>query len=596
MYIYLLTLVDLLLLLSLDYALYIGRSSIFRQYEYNFHLQSNKAAIPIQDRNYDNIERNPSSGAYNFSQWEKAFRSQPNEYDYDINLEDIEGIIPNDINGSLFRNMPALFERGNVPYVHYLDGDGYVIKVSFHQGKVHFRSRFIQTDEFKREQEVNRTLFRSSFRTQRKAMIDPIFGSICFNNAFDLYLKNLANTNVVYHHNKLLALFEAGVPYELDPNTLETIGMYNFNLSHLKPGIPLLLDPLNDWNSNIHSSLFGCYMTAHPKFDPFKRSFISWIWRAKASSENPLKNNPALEIYEWDEHGNLMQEPMKETFISTTVAPHDFSLTFNYYCFIENRVSGDILPYLFGTKTAASCVDIEYENHMILNLLNRKSGEKKSISLENPGFSIHSATAFEENQKLYLYTSGWCIQTISDGKVQGGLLGSWEGTTPLFDNIPCTYLYETIVDLKDFTLIKHGHVKGMENVVIEHPHINPKYESSKVRYLYMSIGSVEGKSSPPLGYMRLDLITNEKQIWYAPIDTYCEEVVLIPKLSHEDNKHYNQEEDDLWMIVTMFDAIREKSCICIFDGKNISFGPISRIWLQHHLPHSLHGSFVHNLL
>ena len=34
----------------------------------------------------------------------------------------------------------------------------------------------------------------------------------------------------------------------------------------------------------------------------------------------------------------------------TSVAPHDFSLTPNHYVIVENRLGGDTLPYILGTK------------------------------------------------------------------------------------------------------------------------------------------------------------------------------------------------------------------------------------------------------
>ena len=60
----------------------------------------------------DNLPRNPASGAYDKKEWLKAFRSQPKEFDYVVNDVDIDGEIPSDLCGSLFRNRPALFERG----------------------------------------------------------------------------------------------------------------------------------------------------------------------------------------------------------------------------------------------------------------------------------------------------------------------------------------------------------------------------------------------------------------------------------------------------------------------------------------------------
>ena len=51
-------------------------------------------------------------------------------------------------------------------------------------------------------------------------------------------------------------------------------------------------------------------------------------------------------------------------------------------------------------------------------------------------------------------------------------------------------------------------------------------------------------------------------------------------------------QDAVWILASMFDAVKDKSCVGIFDGEDISKGPISTIWLKHHLPHSLHGSFA----
>ena len=54
---------------------------------------------------------NPSSGKYDFDKWKLAFRSQLEEFDYEISH--IEGVLPRQLKGTLFRNMPARFERGS---------------------------------------------------------------------------------------------------------------------------------------------------------------------------------------------------------------------------------------------------------------------------------------------------------------------------------------------------------------------------------------------------------------------------------------------------------------------------------------------------
>lgn len=159
-------------------------------------------------------------------------------------------------------------------------------------------------------------------------------------------------------------------------------------------------------------------------------------------------------------------------------------------------------------------------------------------------------------------------------------------------------------------LVSHAPVDTMERIVIEHPHANPAYESLEARYLYMSLGSVTGISSPPVGYQRVDLATGEKQQWFAPLHTYCEEVVVVPKETtattgrdthskdkdkdndHDSDSDGSNKEDAVWVLASMFDAVRERACVGVFDGERMQDGPVATVWLHHALPHSLHGSFV----
>jgi len=319
--------------------------------------------------------------------------------------------------------------------------------------------------------------------------------------------------------------------------------------------------------------------------------------------KGPLATTPTINIYEYDSLMKLKSTTVHK-FFATSVAPHDFSISDNHYVFIENRVSGDTLPYILGTSCPAECVEIDPSLPMVLNIVKRPSQEVNSTSRDTftlqlkPGFTIHSVCSFEicknVNGKsvnvLELYTSAWKCDTVESGKVKGGLLGSWEGSAPKFDDIPETLLYKTEVDLDRKILLSHAPVMGMENIIVEHPHINPIYEGRPVKYLYMSVGSLEGLSSPPLGYLRLNLITGEKKNWFAPMHTYCEELVIVPK--HDDQNI--GDEDDVWLLGTLFDAEEKRSCLAVFDGKTIENGPICRMWLNHSLPHSLHGCFIAN--
>lgn len=63
---------------------------------------------------------------------------------------------------------------------------------------------FVSCSELAKEEEANAVLYRNTFGTQPRRALGPL------QNAFDLYLKNPANTNVVLWGDRLLALWEVG--------------------------------------------------------------------------------------------------------------------------------------------------------------------------------------------------------------------------------------------------------------------------------------------------------------------------------------------------------------------------------------------------
>jgi len=171
-------------------------------------------------------------------------------------------------------------------------------------------------------------------------------------------------------------------------------------------------------------------------------------------------------------------KPITKTTVTlkhTGITPHDFSVTSDHYVLIENRVVGNTLPYLLGMKSPAQCMEIVSHLPMVLTLIKRpqtltasttsitdttnssisslntintqnsytddhyKSPEQFSVNL-SPGFTIHSVCAFERNDTMELFTTAWRSDIVASGTVRGGLLGCWEGTAPVFENIPVTLL------------------------------------------------------------------------------------------------------------------------------------------------------------
>eukprot|EP00889_Picochlorum_renovo_P006122 jgi/Picre1/33152/NNA_008477.t1 len=70
----------------------------------------------------------------------------------------VEGEIPQEIGGTLFRVGPNRFDIVNHPY----DGDGFIASLRIENGKAYFKSRFVETYEYAAEKTVDRALFREN--------------------------------------------------------------------------------------------------------------------------------------------------------------------------------------------------------------------------------------------------------------------------------------------------------------------------------------------------------------------------------------------------------------------------------------------------
>lgn len=512
--------------------------------------------------------KNPELKLAQQKAWLAAFASQPQEFSYEIS--DIEGSIPETLLGStLFRNGPGLFERSNQRVKHYLDGDGYLYKISFApDGKAYFDSKFIRTEEFVQEEARNAFLYRSTFGMVKTG------GWLA--NILDLYIKNPSNTNIISWGSKFLTLYEAGLPYLIDPFTLNTIGQETFS-SSLSEGTPRLtgFQVLDELLPRWHA------MTAHPHFDPIRDRMVTWFWQVRV---NPGQlNELVLDIIEYDRQWQEKTHTV-HSLVGAAVNPHDFALTQSYYIFFENQLAFDFLPYLLGWRGPASCLKFKRNKPTRVHLVPRPEGpmarREPKVLETTPWFSIHQVFAYDRaDGGVEIYSAGW-----PESGLTGEFLSSWGGYAPNFERIAPTYLWKTTIDIQQGQ-IEHRIVPGMESHCIDHPHINPLFETREARYVYMVFGNSLGLSSPPIGYMRLDLLTGDKQYWWTHDGCFTEELVFVPRLNA-------MGEDDGYLLGMTYDHLHGgRSSLIILDARAVASGPVCRLWLKHHVPHGLHGSW-----
>ena len=131
------------------------------------------------------------------------------------NLE-VEGQIPPEIRGAFFRavpdpGVPPKFEDDIV-----LSGDGMIARFLFEDGAVDYDIRYVRTARYEAERKARKALFgryRNPFTDDASVRgVD----------------RTVANTTPIWHGGRLLMTKEDGLPYEIDPHTLETIGRWTY--------------------------------------------------------------------------------------------------------------------------------------------------------------------------------------------------------------------------------------------------------------------------------------------------------------------------------------------------------------------------------
>lgn len=146
----------------------------------------------------------------------------------------VEGEIPADLVGAFMRNGPNIAWQPN-HYVYPIDGDGMIHAVYLRDGKAHYRNRWVRTACFQVEEQLGRSCYGSLGK------LTPVDEETLAAGGPPSPLKNSANTNVIYHAGKLLALWEAGFPHELNAD-LSTVGEFDYN-GALQPGDGLTAHP-----------------------------------------------------------------------------------------------------------------------------------------------------------------------------------------------------------------------------------------------------------------------------------------------------------------------------------------------------------------
>lgn len=428
----------------------------------------------------------------------------------------VEGDIPKELHGTLYRNgpNPQFAPRGRY---HWFDGDGMIHAFTLRDGKAHYRNRWVRTERFRLEREAGEALFGGL--TDMGATDPRALG----------VLPNAANTNVIVHAGKLLALWEAGPPYALDPYSLETLGPYNFDGRLVGP------------------------MTAHPKYDPQSGELLFFGY-------SPFP--PYLRYHVASADGTLVRS--EEIDVPVPTMMHDFAVTQEHVIFM-------VFPATLRPENFASGMPIRWEPELgtRIGIMPRSGGNADVRWFETePCYVFHPMNAYARGTQVIADVCRFDRLPLFD---EGGSEGRFRPA----------YLTRWTFDLEKGTVTSEQRDDGFA----EFPRLDERYTGQVYRYGYTA-GRVGSPTEAGLfnALFLYDHVTGKRRVHDFGPTAFPSEPVFVPRSS-------TAPEGDGFLLTVVYRAEENRSDLVILDADAIEEPPLAVVKLPHRVPYGFHGNW-----
>ncbi|MEA2625872.1 MAG: hypothetical protein QOD06_1917 [Candidatus Binatota bacterium] len=445
----------------------------------------------------------------NFAPW----RMEGDAFDLEVT-----GEIPHGLEGTYYCNGPNPAYEPLGRY-HWFDGDGMVHAVRLEGGRASYRNRWVWGRGLAEERAAGRSL--------HPGLLD-LGGTETFS------FKNTANTNVVWHGGKLLALVEATVPTELRADTLETVGEYDFGGRLSGP------------------------MTAHPKMDLATGEMLFFGY-------SPFP--PYLQFHVADAAGRLVRsEPIDVAWPSMM---HDFAVTERYVLFL-------LCPVVFSFDDVAArggAFSWEPERGMRIGVMPRSGGDVRWLATD-PCFVFHPLNAYEDGDAIVLDAVRW---------TSGRFVVRHAGSGGPQEDEDRAVLHRWRLDLAS------GTVRGdaLDDAECEFPRVDDRLIGRRHRFGWVASRARDDDGVRPFftAIRRYDLERGDSELREFGAGHGVREPIFVPRSSAAG-------EGDGYALVLVYDPERNTSDFWILDAARISGEPVARIHLPHRVPYGFHGNWV----
>ena len=423
----------------------------------------------------------------------------------ELTLTDLKvtGTIPPELDGRYVRNGANPLSGTSA---HPFLGDGMLHGIRLRDGKAEwYRNRYVQTP-FISNPDVD--------------VLDP---------AVMMDMKSSkANTHVVGHAGKILALEEGHFPYVMDGN-LDTVGP-------------------TDFGGALHGSF-----TAHPKICPVTGEMLAFGYSAF---------EPYMRYLRVSAEGELVQT--ENITVGGPTMVHDFNVTRNYVIFMD-------LPAVFNLELAMSGdMPIRWDDNYPARLgvmpRNGTDADCKWFDI-NPCYVFHPMNSYEEGDTIVLDVARFEHM--------------WRESSMDF---PPPNLWRWTIDLTS------GKVKEeqIDDRSAEFPRVADNVVGLKHRYGYMAGMSLDADPNDPDSnsgaILKYDRETGQRTDIELGRGRTSGEPVFAPAANAKS-------EDDGYLMTYVHDASTDTSQFVIMDAASMDSTPVAAVDLPR-IPSGFHGSWI----
>ena len=481
-----------------------------------------KAELPIKQRILPGCEL-------------QGYETLSDELSYWISLDKVIGEIPAGLEGTLFLNCPGRNKIGDQQYGHWFDGDGMISAVTFKDGRVHYKNRYVRTPKYVNETAAQKILYRGVGTQIPGGPLKNMFRAP----------GNAANTSVILHGGKLLALWEGGKPWELDPATLETEGEYSYDRG-LSSGQPF---------------------SAHARFDPRTGDLYNFgVFGVP---------KPKLHFYKINPDGAIVANTSQ--YVGDYSMCHDFAITEKYAVFILcPAFMRTPFKFLLGLRSVFESIEFDASEKTKIIVLELATAKLVGEYEFDCFFGFHLGNARQQGDEISV--DALCVDNmdvmggLSDVFVERGddfqFLANGARFTRFTLNLATGETGKSPID---------GTIAG------EFPAWNPSCTGTENRYTWLSTIIENGTPYGFNAFQKVDHDTGELRIHDFGEGRFSSEPNFVPSGKTD-------AEDDGYLVSIVYNHARAKSEVVIVDARDMQ-RELAVIPLEHHVPFGFHGGF-----